>query len=57
MTETAVVGWMGMLHPRIEEQLGLEQPVYVFELDMSLLMQRALPKYQAISKFRLFAVI
>ncbi len=51
MTETAVVGWMGMLHPRIEEQLGLEQPVYVFELDMSLLMQRALPKYQAISKF------
>lgn len=51
MTQTAVVGWMGMLHPRIEEQLGLEQPVYVFELDMGLLMQRVLPKYQAISKF------
>ncbi|MGB3916190.1 MAG: phenylalanine--tRNA ligase subunit beta [Thiothrix litoralis] len=51
MTDNAVVGWMGMLHPRIEEQLGLEQPTYLFELDMALLMQRALPKYQAVSKF------
>ena len=51
MTENVVVGWMGMLHPRIEAQLGLEQPVYLFELDMALLMQRALPKYQAVSKF------
>ncbi|WML86047.1 phenylalanine--tRNA ligase subunit beta [Thiothrix subterranea] len=51
MTDTAVVGWMGMLHPKIEAQLGLEQPVYVFELDMGLLMQRVLPKYQAVSKF------
>lgn len=42
MTENVVVGWMGMLHPRIEAQLGLEQPVYLFELDMALLMQRAL---------------
>ncbi|MDD5392901.1 MAG: phenylalanine--tRNA ligase subunit beta [Thiothrix sp.] len=51
MTMGAVVGWMGMLHPRIEEKLGIEQPVYLFELDMGLLMQRALPKYQAVSKF------
>ncbi len=51
MTENAVVGWMGMLHPRIEEKLGLAQPVYLFELDMGLLAQRILPKYQAVSKF------
>ncbi|MEB4592256.1 phenylalanine--tRNA ligase subunit beta [Candidatus Thiothrix sp. Deng01] len=51
MTQTDVVGWMGMLHPRIEEKLGLEQPVYLFELDMRLLAQRILPKYQAISRF------
>ncbi|OQX11893.1 MAG: phenylalanine--tRNA ligase subunit beta [Thiothrix lacustris] len=51
MTDIAVVGWMGMLHPTIEAQLGLEQPVYVFELDMQLLMQRVLPKYRAVSKF------
>ncbi|EIJ33497.1 phenylalanine--tRNA ligase subunit beta [Thiothrix nivea] len=51
MTDTEVVGWMGMVHPRIEEKLGLEQPVYLFELDMEQLMQRILPKYQAISRF------
>jgi phenylalanyl-tRNA synthetase beta chain len=51
MTQTEVVGWMGMLHPRIEDKLGLAQPVYLFELDMVLLEQRSLPKYKAVSKF------
>jgi phenylalanyl-tRNA synthetase beta chain len=51
MTATDVVGWMGMLHPRIEEKLGLAQPVYLFELDMSLLAQRTLPSYKAVSRF------
>ena len=51
MTADTVVGWMGMLHPQLEEKLGLAQPVYLFELDMAALKQRALPKYQAISKF------
>ena len=40
-----------MVHPRIEEQLGLSQPVYVFELDAAALQQRQLPKYQPVSKF------
>lgn len=51
MTKQDVVGWMGALHPRIEEKLGLEQPVYLFEVDLGLLTQRTLPKYQAISRF------
>ena len=51
MTDQAVVGWLGMVHPRIEEQLGLSQPVYVFELDAAALQQRQLPKYQPVSKF------
>jgi phenylalanyl-tRNA synthetase beta chain len=51
MTMDAVVGWMGMLHPEIEERLGFGQPVYVFELDAGLLLQRALPKYTPVSKF------
>lgn len=51
MTQTEVVGWMGMLHPRLEETLGLEQPVYLFELDMGVLAQRTLPKYQPVSRF------
>lgn len=51
MTQTDVVGWMGMLHPKLEERLGLNQPVYLFELDMAALAQRELPKYQAVSRF------
>ena len=31
--------------------MGIAQPVYLFELDLSLLAQRVLPKYQAVSKF------
>ncbi|MFN3786341.1 MAG: phenylalanine--tRNA ligase subunit beta, partial [Thiothrix sp.] len=51
MTQDAVVGWMGMLHPTLEERFALSQPVYVFELDLALLAKRALPRYQAVSKF------
>lgn len=51
MTQTDVVGWMGMLHPKLEERLGLNQPVYLFELDMVALELRELPKYQAVSRF------
>ncbi len=51
MTAEQVIGWMGMLHPQIEEKLGLTQPVYLFELDMAYLSQRQLPTYKSISKF------
>lgn len=46
-----VIGWLGTLHPRIEEKLGLEQPVYLFELEMAPLAKRELPKYAAVSRF------
>ncbi len=45
------IGWLGALHPRIERQLGLEQTVYLFELDMQALLERRLPKYQAVARF------
>jgi phenylalanyl-tRNA synthetase beta chain len=51
LVDGLVIGWLGMVHPQIEEKLDLGQPVYVFELDMAALAQRALPKYQAVSKF------
>ncbi len=46
-----VVGVLGMLHPVLEEKLGIDQPVYLFELDLAALAARDLPKYQAVSKF------
>lgn len=50
-TDTAVVGWMGALHPSLEAQLGLTQDVFLFELDMSALTGRRLPKYEAVTRF------
>lgn len=51
MTQNAVAGWVGMLHPTLEGRLGLDQPVFLFELDWAALAKRAVPQYQAISKF------
>ncbi len=45
------IGWVGALHPRIEAKLGLDQSVYLFELDMAALADRKLPEYQAVARF------
>lgn len=50
-TNDRVIGWVGALHPRIEAKLGLDQSVYLFELDMDALEDRKLPEYQAVAKF------
>ncbi|MBS0358423.1 MAG: phenylalanine--tRNA ligase subunit beta [Proteobacteria bacterium] len=46
-----VVGWIGALHPRIEQALDLNQPVWVFELNLTILNQVFLPQFKAISKY------
>ena len=46
-----VVGWVGMLHPKLEQKLGLGQPVFVFDLAIAEISQGQLPKYQALSKY------
>jgi phenylalanyl-tRNA synthetase beta chain len=45
------VGWIGMLHPRLEKQLGFEQSVFLFELDQDPLLSRAIPRFHALSRF------
>jgi phenylalanyl-tRNA synthetase beta chain len=45
------LGWIGMLHPRLEKQLGFEQRVFLFEVDQEVLLRRATPKFRTISKF------
>lgn len=47
----AALGWIGMLHPRLEKQLGFEQNVFLFELDQDLLLGRAVPRFRSLSKF------
>jgi phenylalanyl-tRNA synthetase beta chain len=45
------LGWIGMLHPRLEKQLGFEQNVFLFELDQDVLLGRQIPIFRGISKF------
>lgn len=47
------LGWIGMLHPRLEKQLGFEQSVFLFELDQDVLLKRRVPRFSRLSKFPL----
>lgn len=47
----ARLGWLGMLHPRLEKELGIETRVYLFELDQSLLLQRQIAAFKSLSRF------
>ncbi|MCW8194172.1 phenylalanine--tRNA ligase subunit beta [Proteobacteria bacterium 005FR1] len=45
------VGYMGALHPQIQQQLDIDQPVYLFELKQAELMEARVPDFQEISRF------
>jgi phenylalanyl-tRNA synthetase beta chain len=46
-----IIGLLGMLHPTLEKQLGFDSPVYLFELEQDVVMERKVPKFNALSKF------
>jgi len=46
-----VVGHLGAVHPQKLRALGLEEDVYVFELDVALVQKRAMPLAQPVSRF------
>jgi len=31
---TEQVGWLGQLHPKIQAELGIPRPVYLFQVDV-----------------------
>lgn len=45
------VGWLGALHPVVQQAMDLTGAVYVFEFDLSGLLARALPANQPRSRF------
>jgi len=45
------VGWLGMLHPTLEKQLGFDTQVFLFELDQNLALNRRIPVFQPLSKY------
>lgn len=46
-----LIGWIGILHPRFMDELELDKPVILFELNLKSLYSTALIRYQPISKF------
>ncbi len=45
------IGLFGMLHPAIQAKLGLEQPVFLFELGLAGLASGGIPRFREISKY------
>jgi len=46
-----VCGVMGKLHPQTQKEFDLDEPVYVFEIELKRLLARKLPKFSPLSKF------
>jgi len=44
-------GWLGALHPRLVQQLGLNRAPILFELDWDAVAERDLPSYKTVSRF------
>ncbi|TQV84251.1 phenylalanine--tRNA ligase subunit beta [Exilibacterium tricleocarpae] len=45
------VGYIGTIHPQIQQSLGLSQPIFLFEIAQSALREARLPKFRELSKF------
>lgn len=45
------IGWIGQVHPRLQQALDIDVDVIGFELDLDLLLTRDLPRAAAMSKY------
>lgn len=48
-----IVGYLGELHPSLQQKLGIKTKVYLFEADLEAVCGGQIPKYQKFSKFPL----
>ncbi len=46
-----VIGYLGALHPSLYKQLGVQGPVFLFELELAPIQQGVLPVFSELSKF------
>ncbi|HEX6592183.1 MAG TPA: phenylalanine--tRNA ligase subunit beta [Moraxellaceae bacterium] len=51
VTEGRQLGWLGRLHPRLQDDLGLTGPVYLFEICLDVLPEGRLPVASELSRF------
>ena len=45
------IGWLGMLHPQLEKELGFDTQVFLFEIDQGYLLNKTVPVFTALSKY------
>jgi phenylalanyl-tRNA synthetase beta chain len=45
------IGWIGQLHPRLQQTLGLDTDVVAWELDLEPLLRRPVPRAEPLSKY------
>jgi phenylalanyl-tRNA synthetase beta chain len=45
------LGWIGQLHPRLQQAFGIDADVIAFELDLEPLLSRALPRARPLSRY------
>ncbi|TZF87993.1 phenylalanine--tRNA ligase subunit beta [Cognatilysobacter lacus] len=46
-----VVGWIGQLHPRLQQACGLDVDVVAFEIDLDAVQNRAVPRAHGLSRY------
>jgi phenylalanyl-tRNA synthetase beta chain len=49
--EGKVVGWVGAMHPQLQQQLDLSETVFLFELELAAIQTAKLPEFSELSKF------
>ena len=49
--EGRTVGYMGAIHPQLAAELGIEQPLFLFELQLASLAEGKLPVFSELSRF------
>lgn len=49
--EGRTVGHMGAIHPQLASDLGIEQPLFLFELELAELAEGKLPAFSELSRF------
>jgi len=46
-----IIGFAGLLHPSVLAKLDINQPVYVFEIDLKSILSSSLPAFSEMSKY------
>lgn len=45
------LGWLGMLHPTLEKQLGFDSQVFLFELALDKILEKQVPAFKPLSRY------